>query len=285
MIPNAAAPVIVVTTISLGAYIGARGDAVLPRRRAAAAGDLLGHRDRRRARPTSGQRPHMLLFPAGSCRSRCSASSCSATPSATPSTRRRCDVGDHRARDRPPGRRCPGRTSAEGPRSARSSSTPGTASPRRSTGWTSTWPEGETLAILGESGSGKSVTAQAIMGILDMPPAEITGGDRALPRPRAAADARGAAPYVPGPADRDDLPGRAVRPQPGLHRRLPARRDVHRAPRDVPQGGQGPGDRADGAGAHPGRPVPGRRLPAPVLRRHAPAHHDRHGDRAGARTS
>ncbi|RFU22965.1 ABC transporter ATP-binding protein [Geodermatophilus marinus] len=36
--------------------------------------------------------------------------------------------------------------------------------------------EGETLAILGESGSGKSVSAQAIMGILDSPPARITGG-------------------------------------------------------------------------------------------------------------
>ncbi|WEV78068.1 ABC transporter ATP-binding protein [Janibacter cremeus] len=36
--------------------------------------------------------------------------------------------------------------------------------------------EGETLAILGESGSGKSVTAQAIMGILDIPPARITKG-------------------------------------------------------------------------------------------------------------
>jgi len=36
--------------------------------------------------------------------------------------------------------------------------------------------EGETLAILGESGSGKSVTAQAIMGILDMPPAVIPQG-------------------------------------------------------------------------------------------------------------
>ncbi|CCG01887.1 ABC transporter ATP-binding protein [Blastococcus saxobsidens] len=35
---------------------------------------------------------------------------------------------------------------------------------------------GETLAILGESGSGKSVSAQAIMGILDMPPAEIPEG-------------------------------------------------------------------------------------------------------------
>jgi oligopeptide transport system ATP-binding protein len=36
--------------------------------------------------------------------------------------------------------------------------------------------EGETLAILGESGSGKSVSAQAIMGILDSPPAVVTGG-------------------------------------------------------------------------------------------------------------
>ena len=36
--------------------------------------------------------------------------------------------------------------------------------------------EGETLAILGESGSGKSVTAQAIMGILDSPPAKIPSG-------------------------------------------------------------------------------------------------------------
>ncbi|WP_199545739.1 ABC transporter ATP-binding protein [Streptomyces sp. N35] len=36
---------------------------------------------------------------------------------------------------------------------------------------------GETLAVLGESGSGKSVTAQAIMGILDMPPGKITGGE------------------------------------------------------------------------------------------------------------
>ncbi|WP_236240122.1 ABC transporter ATP-binding protein [Streptomyces sp. CC228A] len=35
---------------------------------------------------------------------------------------------------------------------------------------------GETLAVLGESGSGKSVTAQAIMGILDSPPGEVSQG-------------------------------------------------------------------------------------------------------------
>ncbi|MEV4346070.1 ABC transporter ATP-binding protein [Actinoplanes sp. NPDC049596] len=36
---------------------------------------------------------------------------------------------------------------------------------------------GETLAVLGESGCGKSVTAQAIMGILDSPPAFVTKGE------------------------------------------------------------------------------------------------------------
>ena len=35
---------------------------------------------------------------------------------------------------------------------------------------------GETVAILGESGSGKSVSAQAVMGILDSPPGFVTGG-------------------------------------------------------------------------------------------------------------
>ena len=36
---------------------------------------------------------------------------------------------------------------------------------------------GETLAILGESGSGKSVSANAVMNLLDMPPAHITSGE------------------------------------------------------------------------------------------------------------
>lgn len=39
---------------------------------------------------------------------------------------------------------------------------------------------GEALGILGESGSGKSVTALAIMGLLDTPPARITNGSATL---------------------------------------------------------------------------------------------------------
>ncbi len=35
---------------------------------------------------------------------------------------------------------------------------------------------GETLAVLGESGSGKSVAAHAVMGLLDSPPGRVTGG-------------------------------------------------------------------------------------------------------------
>lgn len=35
---------------------------------------------------------------------------------------------------------------------------------------------GETLAILGESGSGKTVSAHAILGVLDSPPGVVTGG-------------------------------------------------------------------------------------------------------------
>ena len=36
---------------------------------------------------------------------------------------------------------------------------------------------GQTMAIVGESGSGKSVTSQAVMGLLQTPPAKITGGE------------------------------------------------------------------------------------------------------------
>jgi peptide/nickel transport system ATP-binding protein len=51
----------------------------------------------------------------------------------------------------------------------------GTVNAVRGIGWH--LDRGETLAILGESGSGKSVSASAIMNLIDMPPGEITSGE------------------------------------------------------------------------------------------------------------
>ena len=78
--------------------------------------------------------------------------------------------------------------------------------------------QGETLAILGESGSGKSVTAQAIMGILDSPPGFVTGGEVRYCGQDILPDARGPAAAGPGAGDLDGLPGCAVRAQPRLSR-------------------------------------------------------------------
>lgn len=44
-------------------------------------------------------------------------------------------------------------------------------------GVTYTLDKGETLGVVGESGSGKSVTVMTIMGLIDMPPGKIEGGD------------------------------------------------------------------------------------------------------------
>ena len=91
--------------------------------------------------------------------------------------------------------------------------------------------EGETLAILGESGSGKSVTAQAIMGILDSPPGFVTGGEVRYCGQNILAHERRTEAADPRPGDLDGLPGRAVRTQPRLFRGLADRRDVPQAPR------------------------------------------------------
>ena len=40
--------------------------------------------------------------------------------------------------------------------------------------------KGETLAIVGESGCGKSVTAKSIMGLIQVPPGEIKEGSKIL---------------------------------------------------------------------------------------------------------
>ena len=84
---------------------------------------------------------------------------------------------------------------------------------------------GETVALLGESGSGKSVTAQAVMGIVPKPAGRITGGSIALRRPATCSlPVRRGRPARPG--DRDGLPGPAELAQPGVPGRRADRRDV-----------------------------------------------------------
>ena len=94
------------------------------------------------------------------------------------------------------------------------------------------------------------------------------------PRPRRERDASD-----PRQPHRDDLPGADDEPQSGAHDRPPDRR-IGAHPRGR-LAGRGAGARRLDAEprAHPGRRAPARRLPAPVLRRHAPAGHDRHGAR------
>jgi oligopeptide transport system ATP-binding protein len=48
--------------------------------------------------------------------------------------------------------------------------------------------EGETLAIVGESGCGKSVTAKSIMGLIQTPPGEIKSGSKIIYRSKSVLD-------------------------------------------------------------------------------------------------
>ena len=50
--------------------------------------------------------------------------------------------------------------------------------------------EGETLAVVGESGCGKSVTMMSILGLIPIPPGEIVSGRAHLSRRRSAAHDR-----------------------------------------------------------------------------------------------
>ena len=136
---------------------------------------------------------------------------------------------------------------------------------------------GEVLAIVGESGSGKSVSCLAIMGLLPKTAQDQGIGD--LPRHRAARhEAEGAQPD-PRQPHRDDLPGPDDLAEPRVLGGVAAGRGRAGPPQGrVEVGRVDPGGRPAPARGHPEPAEPGEELPARVLRRHAPAGRDRHGD-------
>src|SRR3954454_9361257 len=131
----------------------------------------------RRPVPTSGRRPLRWSGRRCSWRSPCWHSSCWATPSATPSTRSCGDpVTDIKAEmDVLPGLDHHAPLLEVNDLHVEFRTQDGVA--KAVNGANFVLNSGETLAILGESGCGKSVTAQAIMGILDTPPGYVTQGE------------------------------------------------------------------------------------------------------------
>ena len=92
---------------------------------------------------------------------------------------------------------------------------------------------GETLAVVGESGCGKSVTSLSILRIIASPPGRIVGGTGALRGPRSPrADRRGDARSA-RQRDLDDLSGADDVAQSRAHRRPADRRKPGAASRPV----------------------------------------------------
>ena len=85
---------------------------------------------------------------------------------------------------------------------------------------------GETLAIVGESGCGKSVTALSILRLVASPPGRIVSRGDPFCRPRPAGLERGADAAGPRQRDLDGLSGADDLAQPGADDRTSDRRDL-----------------------------------------------------------
>ena len=108
---------------------------------------------------------------------------------------------------------------------------------------------------------------------------EVGPDQRFDPRRRRGAGRQlgGARPPPARQEDGDDLPGPAVLDAPLLHRGEPDHRGLHDPQQGLQEAGARARDRHARPGRHPRALAAHRRLPAPVLRWHAPARDDRDG--------
>ena len=114
-------------------------------------------------------------------------------------------------------------------RTCRRISAPRTASNRAVDGVSFEVEAGETLAVVGESGCGKSVTAMSILRLIPEPPGRIAGRIRFQGRDLLELSEREMRAH-PRQRHLHDLPGADDVPQPGAHHRPPDRRDAAAAP-------------------------------------------------------
>ena len=137
-----------------------------------------------------------------------------------------------------------------------------------------TLDRGETLGVVGESGSGKSVTSLAIMGLIDMPPGRIEGGDIRYHGESLLKMSDEQMGHIRGNgiAMIFQDPMTSLNPVYTIGRQLgEGLRLEEEGPRAL--------DRAAAYGGHTQPRAARQGLPTRVLGWHAPARHDRHGAR------
>ena len=141
--------------------------------------------------------------------------------------------------------------------------------------------EGETVCLVGESGCGKSVTAQSIARLVPAPPAHYVGGEILAERPRHAQDvaARTAAHIRGGVVSYVfQEPGAALNPVFRIGAQIREALKLHRPEKAQPSRSRPPAETR----RHPGTGVAQQKLSVRAVRRHAAAGDDRDG--TGERT-
>ena len=144
-----------------------------------------------------------------------------------------------------------------------------------------TLERGKTLGIVGESGSGKSVLSRSIMGLL---PGNVERHGSIKFEGHEIGNVHDARQMraLLGHADVDGVPGPDDLAQPGHADRQADHRAAALPPRREPDYAAGHRARAAAVGRDSRGRTPPRRVPAPTLRRYAPARDDR--DRARLRS-